>query len=129
MKTYIIRYEMQDDGWWYGRIKGVAGAHSQGRTIEQTRERTIEALSALLDRDVSGAFFEDEVRLPTAAQKALSSARTAEAKAAALVKRAEKARVRAVRMLASSGLSSRDVGRLLGVSRQRAHQIGRRANV
>jgi len=122
-KGYVIRYEQDAEGWWVAEIRGVPGCYTQGRTIEQARSRIVEALSALLDTDVSNVEFEDDVHLPNSAQKALSLAREAMEKAEAEMKRAEAARVNAVQALTGSGLSTRDVGRLLGVTRQRAHQL------
>ena len=124
-KGYVIRYELDAEGWWVAEIRGVPGCYTQGRTIEQARARIVEALAALLDADVSHVEFEDDVRLPSAARKALEAARAAARRANNQAEAAERARTRAAHALTRSGLSNRDVGRLLGVSRQRAHQIGR----
>ena len=70
-----------------------------------------------------GGRYEDEIHLPSDARKALEAAKAAVEKADALTAQAETARVRAVQVLTGRGLSTSDVGRLLGVTRQRAHQL------
>jgi predicted RNase H-like HicB family nuclease len=47
--SYVVRYERDADDWWFAEVKDVPGCHTQGRTIEQARERIREALQAWFD--------------------------------------------------------------------------------
>jgi predicted RNase H-like HicB family nuclease len=46
---YVVTYELDGDGWWVAEVQGVAGCHTQGKTIEEARERIREALQAWFD--------------------------------------------------------------------------------
>jgi predicted RNase H-like HicB family nuclease len=122
-KGHAVRYERDRAGWWVATVRGQS-AQTQGRTIEQARERIREALAALLDVAPSAIVIgSEDVRLAPAERKALSQAHKAAAKAQTQAKQAERAMHSAVKSLVKSGLSLRDAGELLGVSRQRVHQI------
>lgn len=121
-KGYVVRYERDEAAWWVAAVKGVP-AQSQGRTIEQARERIREALGALLDVEPTDIEITDDVQLRPAERKQLVAARKAAARAKAESTRAELATRTAARSLVKSGMSLRDAGALLGVSRQRVHQI------
>lgn len=47
---YTAAYERDEDGVWVGSIVEIPGCHTQGRTIEETRERLREAI-CLFDKD------------------------------------------------------------------------------
>jgi predicted RNase H-like HicB family nuclease len=121
-KGYVVRYERDEAAWWVATVKGVP-AQSQGRTIEQARERVREALAALLDVEPAEIEITDDVRLGATERKRLVAARRAAARAESEASRAEQATRVAARALVKTGLSLRDAGTLLGVSRQRVHQI------
>jgi len=121
-QRYRVRYQRDEAGWWVA-VAAEAAAQSQGRTLEQARERIREALSALLDVDPQTIEVTDEVRLAPTGRRALALAKRAVQKAADQAERAEQATREAVQALLGDGLSLRDAGALLGVSRQRVHQI------
>jgi predicted RNase H-like HicB family nuclease len=121
-RRYRVRYQRDEAGWWVA-VAAEAAAQSQGRTLEQARERVREALGALLDVAPSTLEIIDEVRLAPTGRRALALAKRAVQKADDEAERAERATREAVQVLAKDGLSLRDVGALLGVSRQRVHQI------
>ena len=121
-KPYTVRYERDEDGWWVAVASG-APAQTQGRTIEQAQERIREALAVLLDIEPEQLDLKQDVRLPPTARKVLGAAKKATARAAGEAKRAERATRDAARTLVKCGMSLRDAGTLLGVSRQRVHQI------
>jgi predicted RNase H-like HicB family nuclease len=121
-KAYLARYERDEAGWWVATIQGKP-AQSQGRTLEQARERVREALAALLDVAPARLVISDDIRLPPPERRALALAKEAARRAAGEADRAEKATRDAARTLIASGMSLRDAGLLLGVSRQRVHQI------
>jgi predicted RNase H-like HicB family nuclease len=63
MKTYTVIYERDEDGWWVAEVPEVPGGHAQGRTIEQARERILDALSLYVD-DATHIRLRVEARLP-----------------------------------------------------------------
>lgn len=121
-KRYTVRYERDERDWWVATVDGAA-AQTQGRTIEQAQERIRDALALLLDVEPDDIQLEHDVRLPSAARKMLGAAKKASTRAAAEAERAEYATRDAARTLVKFGMSLRDAGTLLGVSRQRVHQI------
>jgi predicted RNase H-like HicB family nuclease len=46
---YVVTYERDDDDRWVAEVRGLAGCHTQGRTIEQARTRIREAIQAWFD--------------------------------------------------------------------------------
>jgi hypothetical protein len=74
-------------------------------------------------RDVQHGDLAAEVLLPLSAKKALAVAAAKRKRADSLAKESQEAARTAARILTKTGLSLRDVGRLLGVTRQRAHQL------
>jgi predicted RNase H-like HicB family nuclease len=126
MKSYTVVYERDETNWWVAKVRGVAGVHTQGRSIDEARRRVREALSlAIGDEQAESAKLVDDVRLPGDFKRlvsALKKAREREEKASA------EARTVALRMAkASKGLklSSRDTAELTGFSFQRIHQLTR----
>ena len=63
MKTYTVIYERDEDGWWVAEVPEVPGCHTQGCTIEQARERILDALSLYAD-DTTHILLREEARLP-----------------------------------------------------------------
>jgi predicted RNase H-like HicB family nuclease/predicted HTH domain antitoxin len=124
-RRYRVRYQRDEAGWWVA-VATEASAQSQARTLEQARERVREALGALLDVAPQAIEITDEVRLPPTGRRALALAKKAVQRAANEAERAERATREAVQALIGEGLSLRDAGTLLGVSRQRVHQILRK---
>jgi predicted RNase H-like HicB family nuclease len=124
MKTFKVRYELDATGWWVASVAGLAGCHTQGRTIEQAEERVRDALALFVADEVAAtAQLKTEIELPPPARRALLAATRKRAKADAVAKDSQRAARAAARALSKTGLSLRDVGWLLGVSRQRAHQL------
>jgi predicted RNase H-like HicB family nuclease len=123
MKTYRVRYELDETGWWVASIDVVPGCHTQGRTIEQARDRIREALAALTnDKTAASAKLVDDIQLPKEAKRAVVLVHTKRVQASKFAAEAEDAVRNAAAALAKS-MSLRDVGTVLGVSRQRAHQL------
>jgi len=121
-KRYTIRYERDEHDWWVATVRGVA-AQTQGRTIEQAQERICEALCVLLDVEPYQLDLRHDIQLPSAARKALAVAEKASMRAKQEAVRADHATRDAAQALVKYGMSLRDAGTLLGVSRQRVHQI------
>lgn len=123
MKSYEVLYERDESGWWVANVPAVRGCHTQGRTIEEARRRVREALGLFVD-GADEAELVDKVCLPANARRAVQRFQRQRDKLAKLQAEQKAAAVEAARVLAKEvGLSMRDVGRVLGVSFQRAHQL------
>jgi predicted RNase H-like HicB family nuclease len=122
--TFEVHYELDETGWWLTTVPMVPGCHTQGRTIEQAEKRIREALALFVPAAAAAtATLESVVRLPTGAKRALSNALAKRTEAEAVALESQAATRNATRALSHAGLSLRDIGRLLGVTRQRAHQL------
>jgi predicted RNase H-like HicB family nuclease len=124
VKRYRVTYERDESGWWVATVRGVRGCHTQGRTVDEARRRIREALKLFVD-DARRAPIVDDVKLPSAATKAIQAYVTLRRKADEEDRRAARAARRAVRVLRTGKLkmSARDAARLLGLSHQRVHQL------
>ena len=123
MKTYKVRLERDETGHWIATVPSVPGCHSYGRSLDEARRRTRQAL-ALFVKDAGRATLEDDIRLtPQVARlrrDVLAARHLAErhsARAAAATREAARVLTRDLR------IGVRDAGRLLGVSHQRIHQL------
>jgi predicted RNase H-like HicB family nuclease len=58
MNIYNIAYLRDESKWWVASVCEVPGCHSQGRTIDQARQRVREALELFVD-DAKSATFVD----------------------------------------------------------------------
>lgn len=122
---YTVNYTRdRESKWWVAEVDSLQGCITQGRTIEQARTRIREALQAWFDLDAPFAGeLVDEVALPAAVRKKVDEARDAAERSAKVeTERSEKSRA-AVHALVLFGFSFRDVGELLGLSRQRTQQL------
>jgi len=120
--TYTVIYERDEKGLWVAHAKGVAGCHTQGRTIAQARERIREALG-LFDEDADKAVLEHDVRLPGEVRRLITAQRSARSKQKAVEEELRELNVKAARTLtAEVGLSLRDAGELLGASQEAVRQ-------
>ena len=124
VKTYRVAYERDESGWWVASVRGVQGCHTQGRTVDEARRRIREALELFVG-DARRASIVDDVKLPSAATRAIRAYAALRKKADQEDRRAALAARRAVRVLRTGKLrmSARDAGRLLGLSHQRVHQL------
>jgi predicted RNase H-like HicB family nuclease len=57
-QTFLLEY-WEEDGWFVGRLKGIPGVFSQGKTLEELEENI---------RDAYRLMVEDEQAAPTNAQ-------------------------------------------------------------
>lgn len=125
MKTYTAKMEQDEDGVWCGVVD--LGKHksaiSDGPTLERARERIREAVSLMEDVAEEQVQIELDVSLPKSAARLVAAAKAAAEKAEKARGKATEATKGAALALVAAGLSRRDVGELLGVTRQRASQI------
>lgn len=124
MKRYRVTYERDESGWWVASVSGVRGCHTQGRTVDESRRRIREALELFVD-NARHVLLVDNVKLPSAATKAIRAYASLRRRADEEDRRAALAARRAVRVLRTGKLkmSARDAARLLGLSHQRVHQL------
>jgi predicted RNase H-like HicB family nuclease len=124
VKSYRVAYERDESGWWVATVRGVGGCHTQGRTVDEARRRIREAVGLFVG-DARRASIVDEVKLPTAAARAIQAYTSLRKKADEEDRRAARAARRAVQLLRTGKLkmSARDAARLLGLSHQRVHQL------
>jgi predicted RNase H-like HicB family nuclease len=127
-KSYKVRYELDETGWWLATVVDVKGCHTQGRTLDQAERRIREALALFVpEHSAREANLPALIALPRFARRSLSLANRRRAQATALAEQSRQALGSAARALSKAGLSLRDIGKLLEVTRQRAHQIIRHA--
>jgi predicted RNase H-like HicB family nuclease len=121
-RTYTVSYDRDEKGLWVAHVKGIAGCHTQGRTIAQARARIREALS-LFDESADAARLKDDVRLPSDVDRLVSAQRSARWKREAIEVELRSLNVKAaVALTKRVGLSLRDAGELLGASQESVRQ-------
>ncbi len=123
MKTYRVRYEKDEAGYWVATVQGVPGCHTQARSLETARDRVREALSVCVD-DADGAMLVDSFHLE--AEFVLGFAKRAMAAHSRAEKLSDAAQAmlsEAVQMLMEVDLSQRDAAVVLGLSHQRVAQL------
>ena len=49
-QTFVLEY-WQDDGWYVGRLKGVPGVFSQGKTVAELEENIRDAYRMMIDEE------------------------------------------------------------------------------
>jgi predicted RNase H-like HicB family nuclease len=124
-KVAVKAIYWHEESHWIGKatLDDKNTAHTQGRTLEVTKERMREAVQALLDLDPSKFEIVDNVKLPAAVRRKVAARTAAEKQAREQSARARRAAKEATEALLDVGMSLRDAGTILGVSRQRAEQI------
>ncbi len=111
----------RDGRFWFVRVDGVGS--TQARHLRELETMVKDLIGLMTDDDPDQIVVDYDIRLPADVEKHLRRseelrAASAEAQAAAA------AEVRsAARQLHEQGLALRDVGKVLGVSHQRAHQL------
>lgn len=122
MTTYTAVAE-RSGGWWAIRVRELPGVFTQARRLDQVESTVRDAISIFLD--VDPASFEVEVTevLPDSTIDEVRAAREARVRAAIAQGAADAATRTAVYRLINSGLTVRDIGRVLGISPQRVSQL------
>lgn len=120
MKRVRAVFERDETGAWVVSVPAVRGCHSYGRTLEQARTRIREALRLF---DVQRADLAEDIRLPSELLATVRRARRARDRAEVQRTVAHAELRTAAARLERAGLSRRDAGDLLGLSRQRVQQL------
>lgn len=125
-RRYRVRYERDtEERVWIVHVPSVKGCHSYGRTLSEARRRIREALG-LFVKNAATAKLVDDVALPAGAKRMVRELRRVRRQAEDVTARAVRTQKQAVKHLSRLGISLRDVGEMVGVSRQRTHQLLRR---
>lgn len=114
---------VRDGKWWVVRVPEIRGLFTQVRRLDQVAEWVIDAASMLDDQPEDGwtvtvvpQLGEQSDAVVTSAKLARERLRHAEAESA-------KTSHEAIAQLIALGLSTRDIGAILGLSHQRIQQI------
>lgn len=110
--------------WWAITVPELAGVFSQAKRLDQVESQTREAIAMMLDIDATAVGpLEIHITPPGAASDLLEHLKTSVTAAAEAEAKAARIRLEAAMALRAEGLPMRDVGRLIGVSHQRVHQL------
>ena len=122
-KSYVARFERDEDGWWVVTVDGVQGCLSQARNIAQGRKRIREALELFIGDAAHTVEIEVKVSLPARARRSVDRSQRSRRKVEAETEKANDATSEAVQSLLELGLSTADAGEVLGLSKARVHQV------
>jgi predicted RNase H-like HicB family nuclease len=122
-KARAIRYGR----WWAIEVPQVPGVHSQARRLDQVEAMAREAIALLLDvaADSFDLVVEPDLGSLGDLRQSIEDALETRNAAERAQNRASSAMRHAVREIRSAGYTSRDAGKLLGVSNQRISQLER----
>ena len=125
-KRRIEATATRDGRWWYIQIPEL-GTSGQARTVTEIDESASEIAALWLDVEPDTLDVHVNVELPREVRDAWAEGEREEAEARQLAQRAAEQRSNAVQRLHALGVSYTDAGTLLGISKQRAQQLGDRA--
>lgn len=121
---YRVDAEWDDTGWWVVTVPDVPGAITQTRRLDQVAADAAEIIEIQTGHTVDPATLTVIPRLAGAAGDAAAEARALREQARRLTEQAsERTRV-AVDLLSRRGFTVRDIGALIGITYQRAQQLG-----
>lgn len=127
MKSYTVRYQRDEGGWWVATVRRIRGCHTQGRTLEEARRRIRGALAPFID-DAQSVDLRDEIELPRDVQRTPRKVAEYRRGVEKLQKQSAGELEKAIKQLTERlNLSIRDQADLLGLSHQRIHQIKQKA--
>lgn len=122
MTTYTAR-AVRDGRWWAVQVEELDGVFTQARRLDQVEFMARDAIALLLDVPPDSFDVTVTTELPAKVQAIIDDVRASRV-AAELASEAASMKAReAARILHEGGMPLRDVGRVLGVSHQRAHQL------
>lgn len=126
-KTYQVKATRSGD-WWAIDVPGLLGAHTQTRRLDQVEHMAREVISLLLDVPEDSFDVEVQPQLVDEWTRLLRETREARSAADEASERAQRLVRTAVVTLQGAGLSTREVGQLLGVTHQRVQQLAAHAS-
>ena len=120
-RRYTVTATREGD-WWEVDVSGLDGAFTQARRLDQVEAMGRDAIAVMLDVP-DDSFDIDTSLLPGRAADELAAAVNARRRSAEAQEEARVATEHAMGALRDVGLPVRDIGRLIGVSHQRAAKI------
>ena len=120
MTTYQVTVE-RDGRFWLVRVQGVGV--TQARHLREVDAMARDLVAVMTRAEPEGVTLEISIALPPEVQVHLDRAEALRQESARTQSEAASEVHAAARQLVASGLPLRDVGKLLGVSHQRAHQL------
>ncbi|NED99286.1 hypothetical protein [Phytoactinopolyspora halotolerans] len=114
---------VKDDTGWLTHCDQHPGVCTHARTLSHTARLQRRALAAMLDVPEDDVTVDVQPVIPDAVHEHLDRARVLRETAAWARRSAHHETRSAVRLLNDLGLTCRDIGTILGVSYQRAHQL------
>jgi predicted RNase H-like HicB family nuclease len=121
---YRTVYARDEDGRWNVDIPSVKGCYTYGRSISQARARIREALGLYIE-DAERAELEEQIVLPADTKRDVAQVQALRERVDAETEELDRKRYQLVAKLRQQHIGHRDIGEILGVSHQRAHQIER----
>lgn len=116
-------FERDKRGVWLVSVPDIPGCHSYGRSLQEARRNIAEAAS-LFTSAKSRVTLREEIRVPARFKRDVARVRRARERVQQQQTAANTELLRAARSLTQdAGLSLRDAGDLLGLSRQRVQQL------
>lgn len=109
--------------WWAVAVPEVEGAFTQAKRLDQVPRIVADAVALLTDVSPDDVVVDVQTEMPADVQMHLTRAASLRSESAQANSQAAIEVRAAARELANRGLPLRDVGSLLGVSYQRAHQL------
>lgn len=122
MTTYRVEVR-RGERWWVLSVPQISAAHSQARHLREVEQVARDLIAILLDASADSFEVDVHIELPAAVAEHLQRAERLRREAALAQNEAAAEFRAAARELVDQGLPLRDVGRALGVSYQRAHQL------
>ncbi|MDQ3150544.1 MAG: type II toxin-antitoxin system HicB family antitoxin [Actinomycetota bacterium] len=120
---YRVNAEWDDTGWWVVTVPDVPGAITQSRRLDQVSADAAEVIEIQTGQPVNPDTLDVVPSLPGEAGEVAAEARRLRAEAHALAERAGERTRAAVELLHRREFPLRDIGRLTGITYQRAQQI------
>jgi predicted RNase H-like HicB family nuclease len=123
--SQLCRVEAVRSGdWWAITVLDLDGVFSQAKRLDQVEAHAREAIAMMLDIDEDDVGELDvHVTRPDSVAELLAALEVSIAAAAEASEEASRMRREVAQALRDEGLPLRDVGKLIGVSHQRVHQL------
>lgn len=123
--TYRVDAEWDDTGWWVVTVPTVPGAITQCRRLDQVPADAAEVIEIQAGTPVDPDTLDVHPCLRGEAGDVAAEARRLRVEAHALNEKAGERTRAAVDLLHRRGFSLRDIGKLTGITHQRAQQLVR----
>jgi hypothetical protein len=123
LRTYTVKTE-RSGNWWAFSIPEIPGALGQAKRLGQVDVEARDVIAMMLEVDEDSFGIQLDVKLDPETEHIVAEAKDARAKLEDFQRiAAEQSRKAAERLKSKTGLSTRDIGSLLGISFQRVSQV------